>query len=369
MQLTPIAVLHDDPATATAIRTTDGTIALRNLQAQIDGLERQTVHERLPSSAWVNLIDLLALRGELLGRIRDYEWAAALAERLVAESPAEGMTFVARARTLATFHRFAEALSDLDRAERLGIDPLAVKAERAAALHQLGRAEEALTLARTSADRRPGFTSLAALAVLHAERGEAAIAEPLFAESRARYRSVSPFPLALLDFQRGRMWLSQDDPQRARSWFAAAAQRVPAYAPAQGHLAEVDATLGHAEAAVARLRPLTVSADDPDYAAQLARIFGAIGQVDEARTWRTCAAARYDELIARHPAAFADHAAEFWLGVGGDPQRALGLARLNAEARRTSHAVDLLARADLASAETDATERRRLDGTIDRSNF
>jgi hypothetical protein len=279
------------------------------------------------------------------------------------------MTFVARARTRATFHCFEDTLSDLDRAERLGIDPLSVMAERAAALHQRGRAEEALTLARTSVDRRPGFASLGALAVLHAERGDAAAAEPLFAESRARYRSVSPFPLALLDVQRGRMWLGQDDPQRAQSWFAAAAQRVPAYAPAQGHLAEADAALGHADAAIARLRPLTVSADDPDYAAQLARILGAAGHGDEARMWRTRAAARYEELIARHPAAFADHAAEFWLGVGGDPRRALGLARLNAEARRTPHAVDLLARAALASAETEETEHCMAHGTIDCDGF
>jgi tetratricopeptide (TPR) repeat protein len=364
-----MAGLHNGPATATAIRTTDGTIALRNVQAQIEGLERYSVNERLPIRLWVDLIDLLALRGELLGRIGDYEQAAALAEQLVADAPAEGITFVARARTRATFHRFGDALADLDQAERRGIDPVSVMAERAAALHQLGRAEEALALARASADRRPGFPSLAALAVLHAERGEAEAAETLFAESRACYRSVSPFPLALLDFQRGRMWLGQDDPERARGWFAAAAQRVPAYVPAQGHLAEADAALGNAAAAIARLRPLTISADDPDYAAQFARILGAAGQVDEARMWRTHAAARYEDLIARHPAAFADHAAEFWLGVGGDPQRALGLARLNAEARRTPRAVELLVRAALASAETEAAECRMLDGMIDRNGF
>lgn len=85
--------------------------------------------------------------------------------------------------------------------------------------------------------------------------------------------------------------------------------------------------------------------------------------------WRTRAAMRYGELIARHPAAFADHAAEFWLGVGGDPRRALGLARLNAEARRTPHAADLLARAAVASAETEAAESRMPDGTIDRDGF
>jgi hypothetical protein len=37
---------------------------------------------------------------------------------------------------------------------------------------------------------------------------------------------------------------------------------VPAYAPALGHLAEVDAALGALNAAIDRLRPLAVSSDD-----------------------------------------------------------------------------------------------------------
>ena len=125
----------------------------------------------------------------------------------------------------------------------------------------------------------PASPRSAALAVLHAERGETAAAEPLFAASRARYRSVSPFPLAQLDFQRGRMWLRAGRlPARPRLVRRPPRAALPAYAPAQGHLAETEAALGEADAAIARLRPLTVSADDPDYAAQLARILGEAGQ-------------------------------------------------------------------------------------------
>jgi hypothetical protein len=39
---------------------------------------------------------------------------------------------------------------------------------------------------------------------------------------------------------------------------------VPAYAPALGHLAEVDAALGARDTAVDRLRPLAMSSDDRD---------------------------------------------------------------------------------------------------------
>ena len=190
------------------------------------------------------------------------------------------------------------------------------------------------------------------MATLHAERREVDAAEQLFDDCRRRYRGVSPFPLALLDFQRGLMWLTQDDLRRAFAWFEAAVHRLPAYAPAQGHLAEVEAALGELEAAIARLLPLTGSSDDPDYAASLARILAEAGRVEEASKWRNQAAARYDELMARHPEAFADHAAEFWLEAGADPYRALRLARRNLEVRQTARARELLARASFAAGGT-----------------
>jgi hypothetical protein len=144
------------------------------------------------------------------------------------------------------------------------------------------------------------------------------------------------------------MWLARGDLPRARRWLGPVHRRLPDYAPARGHLAEVEAALGETDTAVARLRPLTVTSDDPDYPAQLARILSDVGRVTEAREWRTRAAARYDELLARHPEAFADHAAEFWLHAGADPHRALWLATRNLEVRPTPRAHDLLSRATSA---------------------
>jgi hypothetical protein len=53
------------------------------------------------------------------------------------------------------------------------------------------------------------------------------------------------------------------------------------------------------------------------------------------------ARARFEEVLARLPRAYADHAASFYLGMGGDPQRALALAHANAENRPTDEAVEL----------------------------
>jgi tetratricopeptide (TPR) repeat protein len=183
------------------------------------------------------------------------------------------------------------------------------------------------------------------LAGLCAERGEIEAAESLYLECRSRYRGVSPFPLALLDFQCGLMWMNNGRLDDARTSFDAARRRVPAYAPAQGHLAEIEAEFGDFETAIARLYPLVVSSDDPDYAAQLARILENAGRTDESRHWIHQAAARYDELVVRHPEAFADHAAEFWLATGSDPDKALRLARINLEVRKTPRAYDLLSQA------------------------
>jgi tetratricopeptide (TPR) repeat protein len=183
------------------------------------------------------------------------------------------------------FHRFHDALTDLDHAERLSLDSETANSERAAIFQALGRYDEALAAREEGVRHRATFESIAALVGLHAERGEIVAAERRYAESRSRYRGVSPFPLALLDFQMGRMWMDDNQLDKARRSFDAAQRRVPAYAQAQGHLAEVDAQLGEVDSAVASLRSLAESADDPDYAAQLARILGHTGPNSKSRHW------------------------------------------------------------------------------------
>ena len=332
----------------TELPVTDGTIALLNLRAQIDGVEPDIRLGHSTVESRVGLIELITLRGLILGHIADYQRADGMAEQLVRDAPTDGTAFVARARTKAVFHRFTDALDDIDRAERLGFDAESTNRDRAAIFQALGRYDEALAICKEAAERRASFENVAALVGLYAERGDSDAAERLYAESRRRYRGVSPFPLALLDFQLGLMWMNKGRLDDARTSFDAARRRVPAYAPAQGHLAEIEAELGETESALARLRSLAASSDDPDYAAQLARILRDAG-CSQFRHWCRLAAARYDELVASHPEAFADHAAEFWLAAGANPDKALRLARMNIEIRKTPRAYDLLARAVAAN--------------------
>jgi tetratricopeptide (TPR) repeat protein len=238
--LSKISALPDWPGPG-QLTLTDGRIAVLNLQAQIDGLESRGT----PAEA-ATLIDLLILRGLFLGRISDYERAAKLSESQVGPANTDPAAYVARARTRAVFHRFTEALDDLDHADLISPQEKAANQDRAAILQAMGHYDEALVI-YVAADRRGKFEQAAALAGLCAERGETDTAQRFYLESLRTYRGVSPFPLALLDFQLGVMWMRHKRLNQARAHFEAAIGRVPAYAAAQGHLAEVEGHLGNPE--------------------------------------------------------------------------------------------------------------------------
>ncbi len=325
--------------------TTSGVIAMINLDSQIESdQEANSVGERIAG------IEHLLLRGTFRGRIADSENAAALAEKLVADFPENGRAYFARARARCCFHLFSAALEDLDRAQGYGLDKPTIDDERAGVFQAVGRYDDALQI-RQEADRRcRTFQTTGALATLHAECGDLDLAEQFFEESRTQYRGVSPFPLAMLDFQRGHLWHAEDQLTHARTWYLAALKRLPEFAMAQGHLAEVDAALGDVESAITRWRNLVNVSDDPEFPAQLAWFLKSTGRTEESQSWLAESAARYDELTREHLEAFADHAAEFWLVDDADTERALGYAEINFAIRKTARALDLLRRARLASA-------------------
>lgn len=326
-------------------RTTHHEIALANLESQIAGIERAAPGRELAVGEQAMLAGLRLQRGQVLGRVSDYEAAAAIGERLVHAAPADPRGWLVRARAAATFHRFAAALADLDEAGRRGADADEVDGVRAGVLLAQGRTDEALAIRRRLAAARPDITTLGAEAIARAARGELDDAERLFTAALAGYRDVSPFPVAWIEFQRGLVWMREDDLPRARGHLTSAHDRLPQYAQARGHLAEVEAALGNVPRAVELLRPLAETCEDPDYAAQLARILGEAGRADEAKPWRDRAVARYDALMATHPEAFADHAAELWLGAGADPKRARTYAERNVALRPTVRAWELVLRA------------------------
>jgi tetratricopeptide (TPR) repeat protein len=150
-------------------------------------------------------------------------------------------------------------------------------------------------------------------------------------------------------FERARWLEAQGKNDEAREWYGEAVDAIPVYAHAAVHLALGDPP----EKAIARLEPITKTSDDPDVLAALADAHARAKHDADAKKLTEQARARYEELVKRHPEAFADHAARFFLKQG-DAKHALELAEANAKNRSTEEALDLLLGAATAANDKDA---------------
>jgi tetratricopeptide (TPR) repeat protein len=337
------------PRSRAEFPTTSGDLALSNLASQIDGVEK--VCSREPA-AKARLVPLLLLRGELLGRVADYERADKLAAELVAAMPRSAESYQLRATVAAKLHRFQQAEKDLARAEKLGANPRELQPARTGLLESTGRAREALAQRESEAAVRPDLATLTTLGALQAELGDGAAAGRLFVRAQDGYRGVSPFPLAYLYLQEGLAAERAGRLSRAVELFSAALERVPGYAPAASHLASGLASMGQRKRAMAVLEPVLRSSDDPELVGQMAVLLRAEHRTDEADRQFAQADERYRALVARLPEAFSDHAARFYLAWGGHADRALALAQANLAVRPTREAHALAIDAAIAAGDS-----------------
>lgn len=328
------------PRTQQQLPTTDGAIAASNFLA-LYGLSEKTAREQ-PDTPPAQRVGLLLTHAQYFGALDDYDAALTAAERLVAQHPSVPEAWQARASARQSLHLFAGALADLARAEKLGADRDSIDAARAGIFAAVGRYDEALAIRTRLADKRATTATLGALAQLVGDMGQTARAEGLFARAQDAFDDVSPFPLAWLYFQNGLLEERAGRPAAARELYEAAHERLPIYAPASAHLAASLVAAGERARAVALLEPLVASTDDPEYWGQLAALRGDAALAQRAK-------ARYEALLRRHGDAFADHAARFYLGVGGDARRAAKLAARNLAARKTRESYQLAIDASVAA--------------------
>jgi hypothetical protein len=324
-------------------RYTSGRVALANLSASIDGLERR----RRAGASFEDLASLsklLFLRGDVLGRIEDYDHAERVAFEAIDLSPATARALVLRAKVAARFHHFAEARALLDRARASGHPSYEIDTEIAALLQATGGYNEARALRERLVAAYPSIQNLGALATLLAETNEWAAAQAAYGAALDADDAASPFSCAQLLFEWGVSAMRSSDLDGADAVFAELDAILPEHVPARGHRAEVALAQGRLHVAEALIAPLLAISDDPEYRATYAEILATRGDgkalLEAART-----AAAYEQLLARRPEAYADHAAAFFLGVGGRPQRALELALANFKLRDTPRSRRLLEKA------------------------
>jgi tetratricopeptide (TPR) repeat protein len=342
--------------------TTGGRIAFRNLEAQIQGAEAAIARSPGEITTRVELIELVGKRAMIRARIADYERALALAEALVRDAPSRPEAWIARASARSALHLFPEALGDLAEAERLGAQRAQLLTPRAAIVQGQGKLDEALDLRRAARELRRTISTLGAEAAVLGEMRRFDEAERVFAEARASFRDVSPFPLAWLFFQEGLTWERAGKTERARAFYAEALARLPMYAHAASHLALLEAPAR----GVSLLEPIVADADDPELALILAQRLRDRGDSAEADRRIAALRPRFEALVSAHPEAFADHAGWYFLDEGHDPQRALALAKQNLARRKTEKAYELAllaataagASADLCAIGTEAGSLR-----------
>jgi hypothetical protein len=316
-----------------------------NLDGQISTLEHLTTKSNSDLPRRRSLIDLLALRGDMAGRIADIEHAAELAETLPQETPDKSEVYLTRASMRAALHRFDDALSDLNEAEKRGARPGQTLNARASILAARGRLDEALTLAQETRQSRPTIDSIGLVAALLGELDRQDECIAAFREAFAAKNDTSPFPVAWLFFRQGQYWERIGNTELAIAYYQATLERLPIHAHAAAHLARLKPPAD----AEAILKPLFATSDDPELHFVLALKFQARDDNAAAKVHIDAAAARYDELVARHPAAYADHAAQFWLDAGNDPKKAFEWAKVNLQSRKTNKAYELAVVAALAN--------------------
>lgn len=341
---TPPADPHRPPSQS-EVPTTAGSIAVGNLDAQIDAVDGLLKKQPKDLDSKQTLFALLSTRSKYLARIADAERAVTVAEELVRDAPDQPWAYVARASARASMHRFAEALADLAEAERRGAKPATLVSDRAVILHGQGDLDGALALRRAAREAKADVSTLGTEAALLGELGRTDEAVALFHRAVREYRGVSPFPVAWIFLQEGLLWERAGHTARARAYFAAAHERLPAYGHAASHLA----TLEPPARGVELLTPVVAGSDDPELESILASRLRAAGNMAQADARAAHVRARYAELVEKHPEAYAEHAGWFLLDEGKEPAKALELAKKNLAVRRDEKGYRLALLAALAA--------------------
>lgn len=276
-------------------------------------------------------IALLLERASARGRPSDYVEALARSAAWVAQAPDQRRAWQTRAQVLTRVHQFAAARAALDRLRPLVRDPGELEG-LAATLDEATGVASAAAYRERMAREYPDPTTLTRWAASLAAAGRHAEALTVMQRVPAMIHDNPPELLGWILLQWGRIYEAQGEPAAARPFFAAARARWPTV-EATVHLARAIAATGGDPSAL-----VTAALADDRHPELLALA----GQIDQARL-------AWERYVAALPAAFADHAARFYLGPGRDPARAFALARLDHGNRDTVEARMLVVEAALTA--------------------
>ena len=182
-------------------------------------------------------------------------------------------------------------------------------------------------------------------AALLADMGEIEKANLIYLKAlNYKYKNPSPFIPAWICFQIGLLWGEIANPNNkdlASFWYSKAMAYIPKYTKARVHLAEIYTATGKNELALQTLQPALASAD-PEVSWRISEIYAIKNQPKYSEQYLQLADTIFTSLLERYPLAFADHAVEFYVSSGNNPEKAFKLALLNYQNRPTDRAALLL---------------------------
>jgi tetratricopeptide (TPR) repeat protein len=359
--MTDAAVLDNE-----CFQTTDGEIAIINLNSA--RLRAWSRFDQNPHQAGVAEIVLEheQLTAQFASDLLALDRLQAFAERLDQLVASSSRTTMIQAQIASALHRFSDARQYLAQAGLGGAPHEDVKRILLSVDQACGtNLEEVLDERRKIVANSGRFEDRVALGALLADLGEFDEADQTYRLALREYQDVSPFPVAWVSFQLGMLWGElAPEPQLARAehWYRKAIAGLPCYVRARVHLAEILLATGRTSEAEATLRP-AVANGDPEVLWRLADALNEGGRADEGASHLEAARSRFEALLDKHLLAFADHGAEFYIGSGGDPLRALKLAQINLKNRPTLRAFEQTYAIALEAGEADAANEIAVTAT------
>lgn len=294
------------------------------------------------------IVEQEQLTTQFLGDLGGFDRLEMLVGELARVEPESSRTALVSAQVACALHRFAEAREGLRRAGAQGAPKEATDRLLLSLDQATGTDLSAVLAARRERAARPEhWEERIPLGALLADLGEFDEADRTYLEALQSYPDVSPYAPAWTSFQLGVLWgecVPAPESKRAAKWYRNALDYLPGYVKARVHLAEIYLNEGCTKDAAATLAPALDSLD-PEVSWRFADVAKAEGKDEEAAARLEAARAGFEALLTRHLLAFADHAAEFYLGSGDDAKRACELARLNLANRPTARAFKLYAHA------------------------
>lgn len=299
----------------------------------------------------------LASRYRLSGDPADVVEADALLDRAMAAAPVPSGPNLTRAGMALTLHQLGKAEAALTRFDAAAVpntdenraDALGLRGDIAMQRGDLDGAAARYAEARALSDT-PGLMLRAA--TLAARRGDFAAARRL-ADAALAVPGQQPATLSDLALGRASIAYATGDWPTADRWIAAAARVFPGRWLTRAWAAQSLALRGNPAGAARAYAAVAADGQHPEVMDALAHLLRLQGDRDGSRRWAARAEPIWAARVAALAPAFAAHAAEHDLAVG-DPARARTLLRQDAALRPYGQVLVPLARAETLTGDPQA---------------